>query len=135
MHFEQADIAATLRRLALAAITACLIAMSHATAGNAEDRDPIGSTEISREHLIQAMILYNFAKFTEWPADAFKDFEAHCNFTAATFQMLADALGNLYKENEIVVLNEKGGKKRKGSKIKATDRLVPFSQLVLDFSV
>ena len=73
MPFEQTYLTGTLRRLALAAITACLIAMSHATAGNAEDRDPVGSTEFSRENLIKAAILYNLAKFAEWPADAFQE--------------------------------------------------------------
>ena len=62
-------------------------------------------------------------------------FESQCNNTPATFQMLADALKNLYQENEIVVLNEKGKRKRKGSKIKLKDRLVSLSQLRIDFSV
>ena len=62
-------------------------------------------------------------------------FESQCNYTAATFQMLADALKNLYQENEIVVLNEKGKRKRKGSKIKPNDYLVPLNQLIMDFSV
>ena len=111
MHFEQADIAATLRRLALAAIAACLIAMSHATAGNAEDRDPIGSTEISREHLIQAMILYNFAKFTEWPADAFKEPRAPLRMCVLGTDPLGAALNSIHGKrirSRVLVTNRIG---------------------------
>lgn len=73
MRFEQTYLTGTLRRLSLAVITVCVIVMSHAMAGNAEDRDPNGFTETSRENLIKAAILYNFAEFAEWPADAFKE--------------------------------------------------------------
>lgn len=57
-------------KLSLAALTAGVIALAPVTAAYAQSAD---SAEISREYLIKAAILFNFAKFAEWPAAAFTD--------------------------------------------------------------
>jgi hypothetical protein len=62
--------AGSLRKYALAALAAGIIALAPATAAQAQSAD---ADVISREYLIKAALLYNFAKFTEWPTAAFSD--------------------------------------------------------------
>jgi hypothetical protein len=57
-----------MRKLSLAALTAGVIALAPVTAAHAQSAD---SAAISREYLIKAALLYNFAKFAEWPEAAF----------------------------------------------------------------
>jgi hypothetical protein len=58
----------SMRKLSLAALTAGVIALAPVTAAYAQSADSAG---ISREYLIKAALLYNFAKFAEWPEAAF----------------------------------------------------------------
>lgn len=60
-------------------------------------------------------------------------FQNQCNHTVSTFEMITEALRTLYLENEIVVLNVRGNKKRKGSKISVNDYIVPFRQTKMNF--
>ena len=61
-----------IRRLALLVIGGCMLAMSTggagAQAGN-HSPPPTGATA-SREYLLKAAFLYNFANFTTWPTEA-----------------------------------------------------------------
>jgi len=69
-------IAGLLHKFALVAFAAGVIALAPAAAANAQSAvapgaDTAPPAKISREYLIKAAILYNFAKFAEWPAAAF----------------------------------------------------------------
>lgn len=59
----------SLKTFALTALAAGTIALSTAGGATAQSAD---GREISREYLIKAAILYNFAKFAEWPSAAFR---------------------------------------------------------------
>ncbi|MCZ6453685.1 MAG: YfiR family protein [Alphaproteobacteria bacterium] len=69
-------IAATLRSLAFAGLAGGMIALAAAPAARAQSAEiALANTtqpaEISREYLIKAAILYNFAKFASWPETVF----------------------------------------------------------------
>lgn len=68
-------IAASFRGIATAGFAMGMIALSapaaQAQSGELASIGPAPSPEISREYLIKAAILFNFAKFAEWPATAF----------------------------------------------------------------
>ena len=88
--FPLTAIAASPRRLILAGLAGSLIALASAGYARAGDAvtDPENSASISvaavpavppvvsREYLIKAAILFNFTKFVEWPAAAFKGADA-----------------------------------------------------------
>ncbi len=68
-------VAATLRRLAIAGLASGMIAIAAAPMAQAQSATVAGANtaepaSISREYLIKAAILYNFAKFASWPAAA-----------------------------------------------------------------
>ena len=70
--------AATLRRFAIAGLAGGMIAfaaapMAHAQSATVAGADTAEPATISREYLIKAAILYNFAKFASWPAAAFSN--------------------------------------------------------------
>ena len=72
----QTTIAATLRSLAFAGLAGGMIALAAAPAARAQSAEiALANTtqpaEISREYLIKAAILYNFAKFASWPETVF----------------------------------------------------------------
>lgn len=72
-------IAGSLHKFALVAFAASVIALAPFVAANAQSAvssvaaGTAPADKISREYLIKAAILYNFAKFAEWPAAAFSD--------------------------------------------------------------
>ncbi len=66
-------VAGSLRSVTFAALFAGFIVLTPFVAANAQSAESPG---ISREYLIKAAILFNFAKFAEWPAAAFADDEA-----------------------------------------------------------
>ena len=71
-------ITASLRGLAIAGLAGGMIALAAAPAARAQSAElAVASTsqpaEISREYLIKAAILYNFAKFASWPETAFNN--------------------------------------------------------------
>ncbi len=66
----------TLRNLAIAGLAGGIMALSAAPAARADDAAQTPAVDISREYLIKAAILYNFAKFAEWPAASFSDVDA-----------------------------------------------------------
>lgn len=66
-------VAGSLHRFTLAALFVGTLALTPLAAAQAQS---VKVTEISREYLIKAAILFNFAKFAEWPAAAFADDEA-----------------------------------------------------------
>ncbi len=61
-----------IRRLAILVIGGCMLAMSVWIAGTQADDRPARPTsaKASREYLLKAAFLYNFAKFTSWPTEA-----------------------------------------------------------------
>ncbi|MCZ6446821.1 MAG: YfiR family protein [Alphaproteobacteria bacterium] len=61
-----------IRRLAILVIGACMLAMSVWIAGTQADDRPARPTgaKASREYLLKAAFLYNFAKFTSWPTES-----------------------------------------------------------------
>ncbi len=61
-----------IRRLAILVIGGCMLAMSIWIAGTQADDRPARPTAAttSREYLLKAAFLYNFAKFTSWPTEA-----------------------------------------------------------------
>ena len=74
----QTAIAATLRSLAFAGLAGGMIALTVAPGARAQSAEiAVANTtrpaQISREYLIKAAILYNFAKFASWPAAAFSN--------------------------------------------------------------
>ena len=71
-------IAASLRSRAIAGLVVGIIALAAVPAARAQSVDVAGAgsaqpVKISREYLIKAAILYNFAKFAEWPTAAFSN--------------------------------------------------------------
>ncbi len=62
-----------IRRLALLVIGGCMLAMAtgSADARAAGDSLPPTAATASREYLLKAALLYNFANFTTWPTEAF----------------------------------------------------------------
>ncbi len=71
-------IAASLRSRAIAGLVVGIIALAAVPAARAQSVDVAGAgsaqpAKISREYLIKAAILYNFAKFAEWPTAAFSN--------------------------------------------------------------
>ena len=64
-----------IRRFALVAIGACVIVLSQGTADAraASDSPSPTAATASREYLLKAAFLFNFAKFTTWPIAAFSD--------------------------------------------------------------
>jgi hypothetical protein len=76
-----ASIAMTLRSFAIAGLAGGMIALA-APAANADDATEVQSAsvqlpaEINREYLIKSAILFNFAKFAEWPETAFSSPDA-----------------------------------------------------------
>ena len=78
-HIQLAKAAgAALRRLAVISLAVGTIAVLSAPAVNTQSASPVDAdsnrpAKISREYLIKAAILYNFAKFAEWPKTAFRD--------------------------------------------------------------
>ncbi len=75
MIAERINPLTTIRRFAAAAIAACTIGLaggvSETLAGMYSHSAP--SAQSSREYMIKAAFLYNFAKFTTWPIEAFSD--------------------------------------------------------------
>lgn len=69
---------AGIRGLALIAIGACVIVLSQgmSDAQAASESPSPTAAPASREYLLKAVFLYNFAKFTIWPADSFRDPQA-----------------------------------------------------------
>lgn len=71
-------LAATLRSFAIAGLVGGMIALA-APAASADDATEVQSAsvqptaEIDREYLIKSAILFNFAKFVEWPETAFSN--------------------------------------------------------------
>ena len=61
-----------IRRLAILVIGGCMLAMSVWIAGTQADDRPARPTgaKASREYLLKAAFLYNFAKFTSWPTES-----------------------------------------------------------------
>ena len=59
-----------LKKLALSAAAAGMVAVLAAPTAHGQ---PAAADTVSREYLIKAALLYNFAKFAEWPAAAFAD--------------------------------------------------------------
>ena len=61
-----------IRRLAIIVIGGCMLALSLSTAGTQAEERSVSSAaaKASREYLLKAAFLYNFAKFTTWPEDA-----------------------------------------------------------------
>jgi len=56
----------------LIATLACALILANSSVGARLWSSPLAvAAEMSREYLIKAAFLYNFAKFTEWPAAAF----------------------------------------------------------------
>ncbi|MCZ6453684.1 MAG: YfiR family protein [Alphaproteobacteria bacterium] len=71
-------VAASLRRLAIVGLAGGMIAiavapMVQAQSASVASADTAEPASISREYLIKAAILYNFAKFASWPAAAFSN--------------------------------------------------------------
>ncbi len=71
-------VVATLRRLAIVGLAIGIVVFLAAPAAHAQSVDVAGAdtaepANISREYLIKAAILYNFAKFASWPAAAFSN--------------------------------------------------------------
>jgi hypothetical protein len=72
------SLAAALRSVAIAGLAGGMIALA-APAASADDAPEVQSTsaqptdDISREYLIKSAILFNFAKFAEWPESAFSN--------------------------------------------------------------
>ena len=71
-------VAATLRRLAIVGLAIGIVTFLAAPAAHAQSATVTGAdtaepAKISREYLIKAAILYNFAKFASWPAAAFSN--------------------------------------------------------------
>ncbi len=71
-------VAATLRRLAIVGLAIGIVAflaapMVQAQSASVASVDTSEPAKISREYLIKAAILYNFAKFASWPAAAFSN--------------------------------------------------------------
>ena len=67
-----------IRGFALVVIGACVIVLSHGIAevrAASESASPVAAAA-SREYLLKAAFLYNFAKFTTWPAESFPDPQA-----------------------------------------------------------
>ena len=60
-----------IRRRAILVIGGCMLAMSIWIAGTQADDRPARPTsaKASREYLLKAAFLYNFAKFTSWPTE------------------------------------------------------------------
>ena len=60
-----------IRRLAILVIGGCMLAMSIWIAGTQADDRPARPTgaKASREYVLKAAFLYNFAKFTSWPTE------------------------------------------------------------------
>ena len=67
-----------IRRLAFLVIGGCMLAMStgSADAQAASESPSPTAAPAPREYLIKAVFLYNFAKFTTWPAESFPDPQA-----------------------------------------------------------
>ncbi len=67
-----------MRSLALLAIGACVIVLSQGMpdAQAASESPSPTAAPASREYLLKAVFLYNFAKFTTWPAESFRDPQA-----------------------------------------------------------
>ncbi len=94
------------RRLITVAI--CLTVLAIGPLGG-----PLGSwpravaAEISREYLIKAAFLYNFAKFTEWPAGSFSDSAAPLDVCVFGEDPFGDALesiaGKLIRGRKVAV--------------------------------
>lgn len=72
------SITATLRSFAIAGLAGGMVALA-APAASADDAAEVQSAsvqptaEINREYLIKSAILFNFAKFAEWPETAFSN--------------------------------------------------------------
>ena len=80
--------------LALLLLTASAAAEQPALqTGEIEDQAP--SEPHSREYLIKAAILYNFARFTRWPAEAFASADAPLELCVIGVDPFGDALATL----------------------------------------
>ncbi|NNE85880.1 MAG: YfiR family protein [Alphaproteobacteria bacterium] len=77
-----AFLAATLRSFAIAGLAGGMIALAGAPDARADDAARIQNAriqpaaKINREYLIKSAILFNFAKFAEWPETAFSNPDA-----------------------------------------------------------
>ena len=71
MRFQQEKRSKPLRQFTLAAVTACLITLSPIPQIYADDAATGAAAPVSREYMIKAEILCNFAKFARWPSKAF----------------------------------------------------------------
>lgn len=105
------------RRLALAAVAGCLIAVFQGAA-HAQDGHADTEAQVSREYLIKAALLYNFAKFATWPAEAFRDARAPlrvCILGADPFGVALESIdGKRIRNRRLVTarIDEVGGAER-----------------------
>ncbi len=65
---------------------------AHRTAGADGD---VASEQPNREYLIKAAILYNFAKFTRWPAESFESTDAPLQLCVFGIDPFRDALATI----------------------------------------
>ncbi|MFT5181674.1 MAG: hypothetical protein ACI8S3_001559 [Alphaproteobacteria bacterium] len=95
-------IAAALRRFAIVGLAGGMITLAAVPAAQAQAQSTelsaapkAQATKISREYLIKAAILYNFAKFAEWPAAAFSNATAPLRICVIGDDPFGPALGSL----------------------------------------
>lgn len=92
-------IAASLRHVATAGFAMGMIALSapavQAQSGEVASIRLDPSSEISREYLIKAALLFNFAKFAEWPTSAFRNNAAPLRICVIGEDPFGSALGSL----------------------------------------
>lgn len=90
---------------ALVRVTACLAVATLLLTGSAAagqsslqsdaTQDQTPSDEPSREYLIKAAILYNFAKFTRWPTEAFDSVDAPLQLCVIGVDPFREALATI----------------------------------------
>lgn len=91
---------AALGRVAACLAVATLLLTGSAAAGQSSlqsdsPQDQTPSDEPSREYLIKAAILYNFAKFTRWPAEAFDSVDAPLQLCVIGVDPFREALATI----------------------------------------
>ncbi len=84
---------ACLRLAAVLALTLGLLWGDGAAVGT--QADDAGPSPAAGEHLVKAAFLYNFAKFTDWPDEAFADAAAPLRICALGHESLGPALASL----------------------------------------
>lgn len=78
--------------MALAAVCACMIVSSPALPARAGSSGPDADSAFSREYVIKAAILYNFAKFVRWPNTTSQDAGAALNLCVLGEDPFGEAL-------------------------------------------